>query len=402
MSRSIATRHRRIRFTSFTTTDVATLLKAPSPSSKGVVVFTTQERDRRIAESADLRERIERLKERWLVGLHHNWHDFAFTYDPLFDFSMAGEEDLIEVSGTPFPVVPLDACNFVPSYFTPASAEPFWDVLYIARAVGFKRLPEFLQCIRTLYDRGYDYRVLLISPMPPFKRSDRPSVFYELRQVYESMFSLEERARFTLLDPTFGYPFPFDLETIAHFYRSSRIFVHFANDERRCRVAGYAWACGLPVVTTDAVASLLPAVERHPPAYYKAREFAQFPDRIVEAIEHGPDEASREAQHSVSEADTVPELLGWLESLLGAPLSSADREEMALGGLGLRLGRHHGIGGPGPNTVPMEVDALVTLLESDPERVTQAVAIAEDPEHELAGTTPGPAPPSRLRRWASR
>ena len=45
-----------------------------------------------------MRAAIEAIKDRYLIGLHHNWHDWEFRYDPLFDFSMAGEGDLREVA----------------------------------------------------------------------------------------------------------------------------------------------------------------------------------------------------------------------------------------------------------------------------------------------------------------
>jgi glycosyltransferase involved in cell wall biosynthesis len=381
---------------------MACLLKVPSATTKGVVVFTTQERDHVIATSAETRARIEGLKVRWLTGLHHNWHDFSFVYDPLFDFSLAGAEDLREVSGRPVPLIPLDACNFVPPPFVRDGGEPFWDVLYIARAVAFKRLPEFLRSIRKLYDDGHDLRVLLISPMPPYRRSDRPSVFYELRQVYESMFSDEEQGRFTLLDPTFRYPFPFDLETLAHFYRSSRVFVHFADDERRCRVAAYAWATGLPVVGMSVVGSLLPPAERRPPVFFEVSAFEQFPDQILEALERSPDDRVPAARQFVSAEDTVPLLVAELERLLGGTLSTAERERMALDGLGIRLGRHHGLGGGGPNTVPMDINALLDVLESDEPRVASAVGDSADPELELARTAPRPAARRQLLKRAAR
>ena len=72
---------------------VACLLKVPSGTEKGVVTFTTQERDRFIRPFTVFRNAVESLKKGWVVGLHHNWHDHRFQYDPLFDFSMAGEGD---------------------------------------------------------------------------------------------------------------------------------------------------------------------------------------------------------------------------------------------------------------------------------------------------------------------
>src|SRR3954468_22280128 len=117
---------------------MACLLKAPEGSLKGCVVFTTQERDLVISKSAELRAFVEVLKQRYVIGLHHNWHDHQFHYDPLFDFSMAGEGDLVGADGKGFARVPMDACTFAPSCYSAPRGEPFWDILYVARAVAFK------------------------------------------------------------------------------------------------------------------------------------------------------------------------------------------------------------------------------------------------------------------------
>ena len=108
------------------------------------------------------------FEEKLAYGLHHNWHDWNFKYDPLFDFSMAGDGDLIEVDSKYVPRIPMDACNFVEEDFYPGTAEKFWDILFVARAVFFKRIPEFFKTVRELYDRGHMYRVLFICPVPPY------------------------------------------------------------------------------------------------------------------------------------------------------------------------------------------------------------------------------------------
>jgi hypothetical protein len=349
------------------------------------VIFTTQERDHVIRADPELAAAINLLKTRWLVGLHHNWHDFSFTYDPLYDFSMAGQDDLREVSGRPVPLVELDACNFVPGVFRPSDAEPFWDILYVARPVGFKRLPEFLRCIRTLYDQKHLYRVLLISPMPPYDPSEAATVFYDLRKAYESMFSTAEQSTFTLLDLTFNYPFPFDLETLAHFYRSSRVFVHFADHERRCRVAAYAWASGLPVVGMSSVGSLLPPSARTTPAFYDVSAFKKFPDVLVRALQQATPHGGLAARRFVAAEDTVPALLDRLGELLGSPLDASERAAAATSGLDIRLGRHHGLAA-GPNAVSMTVSRLVALLDADEATVSRLVTSAADPEVALAAT----------------
>jgi hypothetical protein len=160
---------------------MACILKVPSERSCGALVISTQERDHQINGDPKLRTDLESLKDRWLIGLHHNWHDLKFRYDPLYDFSMAGEGDLVEVTGKNVPLLTMDACNFVPDIFRIGATEKFWDVLYVARAVNFKRIPEFLQCIRDLYDGGHKYRVLFICPLPPYDPKEEKTVFYKIR-----------------------------------------------------------------------------------------------------------------------------------------------------------------------------------------------------------------------------
>jgi hypothetical protein len=361
---------------------MACILKAPA-SGHGVVVFTTPERDQVINRESDVRETVATLKDRWRIGLHHNWHDHAFVYDPLFDFSMAGEGDLVEMSGREVPLVTLDACNFVPDVFAERSGDRFWDLLYIARPVFFKGFREFFTCVRALYDRGEMLRVLCICPVPPYDEASRDTVLYELEDLYVEMFSDAERRRFNLLALRHDYPFPLDLETLAHFYRSSKVFTHFAPDERRCRVAGYAWAAGLPVVAMDAVGSLLSPALRHPPYFFEAETYDDFPDQVLRALESGLAETPEAANEFLTARTS-----GALKARLADGFGVSGDGAWALTGLDIRLGRHHGIG-DGPNTIPMRVPELIELL-ADEDRVSSALATAEDPEMTLAGDVARP------------
>jgi glycosyltransferase involved in cell wall biosynthesis len=358
---------------------MACLLKTPDRSSKGVVVFTTQERDNVISADPHLHGAIGALKGRWVVGLHHNWHDHGFVRDELYDFSMAGEGDLI---GDPVPLVTLDACNFVPPEFRPGG-DPFWDLLYVARPVFFKGLDHFLDAVRALYDEGRHDRVLCVCPMPPFDPADETTVFYGLEDAYLERFSPEERRLFTLLVIRRDYPFPLDLPTLAHLYRSSRAFAHFAPDERRCRVAAYAWATGLPVAGTEAVGSLLPAELRRRPAFYEVDAENGYAQRIAEALDAPRDPAAHAAAAEYfSPAGPVRSLAGQLGSLFPGD-GLGDPSAYSTSGLGIRLGRHHGISS-GPNRVPMSVAELVAALAADDGAAAAAVAASDDPEMALA------------------
>ena len=307
-----------------------------------------------------------------------------FTYNPLFDFSMAGEDDLIEANGRTFPVIPMDACNFVPDYFKPSDQEPFWDILYVARAVAFKKIPEFFEAIRTLYDRGHRYRVLHICPIPPYQRRDRNAVLYEVRELYDKMFSEREQDLFTLLTVDFRYPFPFDLETLTHFYRSSRIFVHFANEERRCRVAAYAWATGIPVVAGPPVGSLLPLMLRVPPYFYEVGDYSEFPDQIIRALDENPSRRQdfEEVRKHVSAGSTGEALAEHLRPFLATNGPGVQTADLSLSSLDIRLGWHHGVG-DGPNSVRASLPEFIDLLLTREPEVREVVTRSPDPEREL-------------------
>lgn len=364
---------------------MACILKLPSADSKGVVTFTTQERDRFILKNKSIEEKVTALKKEWVVGLHHNWHDYKFHYNPLFDFSMAGEEDLKEVSGTPFPLVPLDACDFVPEVFKPAEGEKFWDILYVARAVKFKKIPEFFECVRRLYDSGKRYRILFICPVPPYKWSERKTVFYDIRKVYDQMFTEEEKDIFTLLTIDYRYPFPFDLPTLAHFYRSSKTFVHFADDERRCRVAAYAWASGMPVVGMSCVGSLLPSELRAEPYFYAVENYADFDRAISRAVEN--------FDRARTEGETVrlfdlqsmqKRLIDELKNVFTKKGFPYETGTEFLNELDIRLGRHVLPDQKSKNSISMAFGDFIDLLLKERDNLPELLGKVSDPEQALA------------------
>ncbi len=360
---------------------MATILKIPTEKTKGVFVLTTQERDNFILLDDILRKKIETMKEKWLIGLHHNRHDYEFDYNPIFDFSMAGETDLIEKNGKKFSLLPMDACNFVPKFFRPGKSEKFWDILYVARAVKFKKIPEFFQFVRKAFDRGKKYRILFICPVPPFKEEDKKSVFYKIREVYEKTFNPEERKLFVLLDIHADYPFPFDLETLAHFYKSSKIFVHFANDERRCRVAAYAWASGLPVVGMECIGSLLPKNLKTKPYFYEIRDYKEFEKNIDEALANINNYNSSEVEEYFDLANSIERLEIELQKIFKEKNLIFNESKTFNKNLDIRLGRHHGLSS-GENRVDIPFEILIEILNQE-ENIKKIDVSWTDPERKL-------------------
>lgn len=335
-----------------------------STPGKGVVSFTTPERDRVIFKNKELQNKIYGLKDKWIIGLHHNWHDHNFVKHPLFDFSMAGAGDL---RGQSTPLVELDACNFVPECFQITPGEKFWDVLYVARTVPFKRIPVFFKSAKRLLDTGNDYRILLIAPVESSAAND----FFSS---YDKMFSRGEKDKFSLIAPQHDYPFPYDTTTLAFFYRHAKVFAHYANDERRCRTAAYAWACGMPVVSQSDPASILPKHLRKEPYFYHVPHDGAYESRIIKAIsdysQHNGDLRPPAEYFSVHNA--VQRFKTTLTDMFGV-----DDQNYSTANLDIRLGRHHNLA-TGSNKIPMSLTQFVDILR-DNQKLTRVISYP-DPE----------------------
>ena len=348
---------------------MACILKIPTNNTKGVITFTSEERNKFILRDKRLQQRIIDLKHKWTFGLHHNWHDFKFNYLPIFDFSMAGETDLIEVNNQPFHHVPIECTHFSPSHFEFSTDSLMWDILYVGRAVHFKRIPEFFQIIRDLYDKGLMYRVLFIAPMPPQCADKTPnkSCFCDIREVFEKMFNSEERMLFNLMTIDYEYPFPFDIETLSHFYKSSRIFVYTSDDESRPRTVAYAMASGMPTVLMKSVASLLPKEKQIRPFVFLANSFGEYPELIREAISHTMSDVYTKENmiDGINEFDAGHNL-NKLQEILNRKyqidLFENDKQYSSLNDLNIRLARHHGFG-DNSNSIGWSLDSFLNYLE---------------------------------------
>jgi glycosyltransferase involved in cell wall biosynthesis len=362
---------------------MACLIKVPDGVGKGCVSFTTPERDNLIKNNPEMRAAIEALKSRYFIGLHHNWHDHDFAYDSLFDFSLAGDGDLIEREGKPFDRIPLDACNFSPSCFGARDgSEKFWDVLCTSRAVFFKGLPEFFQAIRNIYDTGRRIRVLHLCPLPPANKEG--TVLHDIRQRFEAMFSAEERRYFNLMTMEWDNPFPLDLETLGFFYRSSRIYVHSAPDERRPRAGAYGWATKLPMVSRENIASVLPERLRRRPFWFAYDDPAEMADAILAALDN--DIADDEWDAVVDEFSIAPSAQRLdleLRKLAARRGESISAEPIRAQGFDIRMGRHHEIGG-GTNLVDQPLREFCDVLFNRSDASLAAMTLQSDPEIALA------------------
>ena len=362
---------------------MACLLKIPDEPSKGVVTFTTQEW-RYMSTRPALREQLASLRSSFVLGLHFNWHDFNFVPPPLFDFFMAGEEDLRVVGDTPFRLLPMDACNFTPSAYRPSSSqERFWDVLMVGNPVFFKRPEVGLRTIRRLFDLADRLpRVLYICPMPDHRFMDEDTVFYDVRSYYEALFTPEERSVFTLLTTNFDSPNPFDRVTLSHFFRSSKVFLHCPVEERRCRIAAYAWSAGLPVVAYPSVASILPQKLQIEPGYFAVNSDDEYVSQILSALDRSEEFDPEPYRQAVSEVYAIDRLKLELANIF-ADMNIPFSGDLLSANLDRRLGWHHNNLGGSSNGLKHPLDDFMRqLLELGP--IATYLAAASYPERELS------------------
>jgi hypothetical protein len=193
------------------------------------------------------------------------------------------------------------------------------------------------------------------------------------------MFSEDEQDFFNLLILTDRYPFFFDRQTLAHFYRSSRIFIHTAPDERRCRVAAYAWCTGLPVVGLPNVASIISPHLRRKPGFYEAKSYEDFLPLTIEAlnsVSHTCYELE-EYRSELSETFMINKMKkNFMEHFDNL---QSDDSSWLVENLDIRMGRHHLSTIVSPNHLQESLYSLVNRLLKDNINFTEISEI-NDPE----------------------
>lgn len=348
---------------------MACLLKLYNLNSPGIISFTTQEK-KIISSNKNLYSKIKNIKDKYKIGLHFNWHDYNFKPDNLYDFFFAGDDDLVDANGKKYPTLNLDACNFTPACYQESNTEKFWDVLIIGNPVFFKRPEIALHTIRELYNLSPNARpkVLYICPQQQYKAENKKSVFYEIRDYYNYLFTKDEQEDFTLLTTNFNSPFPFNRETLSVFFKNSKVFLHCAENEKRCRIAAYAWCAGLPVIAKESVGSILPTHLQAPPAYFKVQNDTDYPILIMQALKTYQNFHPLEYQKILSEkftCNTLNEKFRNFYHNLNLPYSG----ELLFQKLDIRLGWHHENIGGNTNGVSQSlssfIDSILVLNEND-------------------------------------
>ena len=349
---------------------MACILKIPDENNKGVISFTTIERDRIIYRNKNIPPLIKALKDKWTVGLHHNYYDHHFEYDDLFDFSMVQNDLLIQTKDkkNDFPKVYSHALNFTPNIFHPTNNEKFWDIIHVSRAQKTKGVPDFFKIIKTLYDLGKLYKVLLICSVPEKNDFSNKNLIHNTRELYEKTFTKKEQEYFTFLSLDYNPPYPLGVDVISHFYKNSKILLNSGNDERHGRINAYAWACGMPVVALERMEEHLPANLVKEPIIYSSTSYEDLPELVSKALDYVDNHYNvndfQEVINFSSEEYNKQKIIDNLQPFY-SPINQrkSDPKYFNLNNLDKRIARHHGFGSS-TNGVHWSIEELIKYLNN--------------------------------------
>ncbi|SFR85357.1 Glycosyl transferases group 1 [Marinobacter daqiaonensis] len=251
---------------------MAHIFKHPSSEGKGIITFTHKEmgflnsrmglpkfskkdahrslktKMKWLVRSRETARMMEKVRSQYFIGIH--W-GFFFDYvrtPPWVDFHLASP-GTCNFDGSPF-IIPLSSASFTPVVMKNRDLPKYWDIICVAKSDHKKKYPELMQQIRKIYDQGYKYNVLFVIA----SNRDEPekSYYSSILDDYFSMFSAQERERFTIIktDPDLGFQ-GFSYTFLSHLYNQSKVFTIFSQKEGVCKVIKEAQLCGLPVVVKN-------------------------------------------------------------------------------------------------------------------------------------------------------
>lgn len=250
---------------------MATILKHPNESNKGILIFTHKEfylfvgkvgrpskrnifnplfyakllRKQVLAYYA--RQKIFRLRKSYLIGVHWGFFAKNVSSPSWVDFHLASE-NTVDFKNKPF-IISMNSSSFTPAVMRPTGASKYWDIICVAKSDHKKKYPELMKSIRAIYDSGRAYKVLFVIAS---NLNESQSQHYNILDNYFLLFSSAERENFTIIktDPQMGFQ-GFSYTFLSHLYNQSKVFTLFTQIEGAAKVIKEAQLCGLPVVAKN-------------------------------------------------------------------------------------------------------------------------------------------------------
>ena len=248
---------------------MAHIFKHPTPAVKGIVTFTHKELQfliskmglpklnaaksmpaakrlyKKLAYSKTVTRQIENISKSYFIGVHWGFYFENIRTPDWVDFHFAspGTCQFIDEQY----VIPLSSASFTPVVMKNNNTPKYWDIICVAKNDHKKKYPELMQQIRKIFDQGYKYNVLFV--IASNMNETEKGYYSGILDDYFSMFSAQERERFTIIktDPNLGFQ-GFSYTFLSHLYNQSKVFTIFSQKEGVCKVIKEAQLCGLPVV----------------------------------------------------------------------------------------------------------------------------------------------------------
>lgn len=231
-------------------------LKPPIGASPGVLLFTHKERAFFRDELPILNDRFERLRGRYILGMHWGSYHEEVGATPYIDFHLACPGTVKFREDANARRIPMCSRDFTPMHFQPMDIPKRWDILSIGHPIHAKKMAELLDVIRMCYDEGKMLDVLLICaiPDPPCELGSKWET--EFFEKYHSLFSKSEREHIHLGTPVEAdfddKPLqPIPNQVLPYMYNASRGFTLFSQQEGESKVIHEALLCGTPVVVRE-------------------------------------------------------------------------------------------------------------------------------------------------------
>lgn len=251
---------------------MAHIFKHPTPAAKGVITLTHKELQfliskmglpklnaakhtpaakmlyKKLTRSNTVTRQIEKIRESYYIGIHWGFYFENIRTPYWVDFHLAspGTCQFIDQQF----IIPLSSASFTPVVMKNNHMPKYWDIICVSKSDHKKKYPELMQQIRKIYDSGYQYNVLFV--IASNKNETEKTNYTAILDDYFSMFSAQERERFTIIktDPELGFQ-GFSYTFLSHLYNQSKVFTIFSQKEGVCKVIKEAQLCGLPVVVKN-------------------------------------------------------------------------------------------------------------------------------------------------------
>lgn len=251
---------------------MAHIFKHPTPTEKGIVTFTHKELQfliskmglpklnaaksmpaakrlyKKLTRSNTAIRQIEKIRESYFIGVHWGFYFENIRTPYWVDFHLAspGTCQFIDEQF----IIPLSSASFTPVVMKNNHLPKYWDIICVAKNDHKKKYPELMEQIRKIFDNGYEYNALFV--IASNKNETEKGYYSSILDDYFSMFSAQERERFTIIktDPNLGFQ-GFSYTFLSHLYNQSKVFTIFSQKEGVCKVIKEAQLCGLPVVVKN-------------------------------------------------------------------------------------------------------------------------------------------------------